>query len=461
MYGKMTTKVRTQDGATETFPLSMGLMQGECLSPSLFSIYINDIDTQIDCIEDMGIHINGVKISILKYADDLVLISQSISGLQKGLNELHRYCHENKLTVNSSKSKLMYFSKTIKKKLPNVHYNINELEWVDSFKYLGITFSRRHTMKCAIEPLCQQARRAQTVLDLHALRHPTLSVEHMLKLFDTLIKPVLTFDCEVWGTGNCDLVDKFYIGFLKKLLGVKPNTNTSMVYAETGCAPMSTYIKKMMIKYWIKIIGNTDNKLIHAAYNEMRNNEHRTNWATKVRDLLFETGFGYIWNDQNVTDSKSFLQQFERRLIDMHIQQCYSDIRDSSRCRTYKEIKKSFGMELYLQDNISRQLRISFTKFRLSSHRLMVERGRWMRPKIEYTERKCTLCDDHDIQDEYHIVMKCPLFHSLRKKYIPEHYYVRPSMYKFVQLMNTPKKKEHFRTMVFIRLVMKEYNEHI
>ena len=50
-------------------------------------------------------------------------------------------------------------------------------------------------------------------------------------------------------------------------------------------------------------------------------------------------------------------------------------------------------------------LRSAFTKLRLSSHRFMVERGRWMKPKVQYIDRKCTLCNDNDIQDEYHIVL--------------------------------------------------------
>ena len=30
-----------------------------------------------------------------------------------------------------------------------------------------------------------------------------------------------------------------------------------------------------------------------------------------------------------------------------------------------------------------------------------------MKPKVQYIDIKCTLCNDNDIQDEYHIVLKC------------------------------------------------------
>ena len=33
----------------------------------------------------------------------------------------------------------------------------------------------------------------------------------------------------------------------------------------------------------------------------------------------------------------------------------------------------------------------------------VVGRGRWSKPKVEYIDRLCTLCDERDIEDEYHI----------------------------------------------------------
>ena len=44
MYSKVKSKVRTNAGCGDTFNLTTGLMQGGCLSPSLFSIFINDLD---------------------------------------------------------------------------------------------------------------------------------------------------------------------------------------------------------------------------------------------------------------------------------------------------------------------------------------------------------------------------------------------------------------------------------
>ena len=106
IYSKVKIKVRTEGViSTGTFNLWMGLMQGECLSPSLFAMYINDIEDYFNKIYYAGITIEGRKICVLIYADDLILIAKSEDGLQKSLDSLYSYCARNKLNVNTSKSK--------------------------------------------------------------------------------------------------------------------------------------------------------------------------------------------------------------------------------------------------------------------------------------------------------------------------------------------------------------------
>ena len=52
-----------------------------------------------------------------------------------------------------------------------------------------------------------------------------------------------------------------------------------------------------------------------------------------------------------------------------------------------------------------------------------------------------TLCDKSDLEDEYHLVLVCPVYDSIRKKekkkYIHPFYYKRPSVYKFTALMQS------------------------
>ena len=83
------------------------------------------------------------------------------------------------------------------------------------------------------------------------------------------------------------------------------------------------------------------------------------------------------------------------------MQSCHEGIQLSSRCRLHKELKDNHEIELYLQRNINRALRITLRKLRISSHKFLVERrlkfGRSLKPKTEYGDRLCTLCSKNNI----------------------------------------------------------------
>ena len=86
MYSKINSKVRTSNGVSGTFSQQCGVMQGESLSPTLFAISINEVEALMNNIPSMGVLAGNRKLSVLKYADDLVLCSVTSDGLQLGMN---------------------------------------------------------------------------------------------------------------------------------------------------------------------------------------------------------------------------------------------------------------------------------------------------------------------------------------------------------------------------------------
>ena len=55
---------------------------------------------------------------------------------------------------------------------------------------------------------------------------------------------------------------------------------------------------------------------------------------------------------------------------------------------------------------------------KIETKQFLIERGRWVKPKVLYNERRCTLCNNSDVQGEFHIIMCCAKFNSLREKYM-------------------------------------------
>ena len=100
---------------SKSFKVSNGLRQGAVLSPILFSIYIDDLFSELS-EAGFGCYINDLFYGILGYADDLVLLSPDLNGLQCMLNISKCYLekHGLKISVNhinpkKSKTKCVAF----------------------------------------------------------------------------------------------------------------------------------------------------------------------------------------------------------------------------------------------------------------------------------------------------------------------------------------------------------------
>jgi hypothetical protein len=78
-YSKCTTCVKWNTVTSHTFNINFGVRQGSVLSPTLFAVYVNDIASKLTF---------GHKYAIILYADDILLLSSSVSELQVLLN----YC---------------------------------------------------------------------------------------------------------------------------------------------------------------------------------------------------------------------------------------------------------------------------------------------------------------------------------------------------------------------------------
>jgi hypothetical protein len=82
IYKTASMKIKTAFGLTDEIPVTEGLLQGEQLSPILFSIFIADMEQFFLDQGCKGIKLNDlVDILVLFYADDLILLGESAEDL--------------------------------------------------------------------------------------------------------------------------------------------------------------------------------------------------------------------------------------------------------------------------------------------------------------------------------------------------------------------------------------------
>ncbi len=158
IYNNVKTRVKYNNQLSDEFSCSLGVRQGECLSPFLFAMYVNDLEQELCNKGFDGIDIGMAKLFLLLYADDIIIFSESANGLQNGLDILYEYCQRWKLTVNTDKTKIMVFRKGGRLPL-NIHLNA-EIDIVSKFSYLGIVFSTGGSFSNAQSTLSGQAQKA-------------------------------------------------------------------------------------------------------------------------------------------------------------------------------------------------------------------------------------------------------------------------------------------------------------
>ena len=79
------------------------------------------------------------------------------------------------------------------------------------------------------------------------------------------------------------------------------------------------------------------------------------------------------------------------------------------------------------------QKKMSLTRFRLSSHELHIERGRY--ENVPRDERFCKCCNMSQIESEYHFLLVCSLYTELRRKFFKSYFCHWPNLNKFDLLM--------------------------
>ena len=437
MYSCMKTKVFNNCEKSEPFECKLGVRQGECLSPFLFAMYVNDLESHL-CSPDAGITIDDVRFLLLLYADDLVIFSESPDALQLQINKMYEYCHRWKLRINAEKSKIVVFKKGNQPVPEQWSYGNETIPVCTRIPYLGLLFSSNGLFSKTQSTLAEQANKAVFHLHRVLVRFKRLPLSAILDLFDKLVTPILCYGCELWGFHTSPDIERVHLSFCKRILCVKKSSQNDFVYGLLGRYPMQITRHCRIISYWLKIVsGNKPlyvNHVYQSAVTRMTNTPSR-NWAYDVKQLLCTSGFGDVWYNQGVSDPESFIKAFKCRLCDMFNQTWSGRLYQSPRARFFRSIidEHTFHTQLDMIQILTH--RVAFARLVTSSHRLKVETGRWTRPVTPVEERLCDQCQKLD--DEYHFLLECNKFSVLRTRFIPRYFYVRPSMFKCVQLINS------------------------
>ena len=256
MYSKIKAKVRKDNVCSDSFDNNVGLSQGGKMSPILFSLFLEDLELSLQGFERDGIEIFDMIITLLLFADDIVIVAKSPSELQTKWNKLKDYCELYDLKVNCEKTKIVVFRKRVNEKC---WYGGVPIEVVDKFNYLGSVFYYTGNFSANFECIQGKALKALNVF-MFKIKDFGLSPDIVIQLFESFVGSILNYGSEVWGFSKANPLERVHLKFLKRLLFVKRSTSNQAVSGETGRMPLYLTRYKRLLKYWFKLVNNNINE---------------------------------------------------------------------------------------------------------------------------------------------------------------------------------------------------------
>lgn len=164
----------------------------------------------------LGININGEYINHLRFADDIVLLSENHEDLQYMLETLHRYSKQCGLEMNFEKTCVMTNSEPKSISLEN-----NNIKYVEEYIYLGQNLSLNSRYIDEVERRIKKAWKSYWSLK-HIFKSK-LDIKLKKTAIDTVVTPTLLYGCQTWAITReiIDKIQKFPRAIERSLLNIK------------------------------------------------------------------------------------------------------------------------------------------------------------------------------------------------------------------------------------------------
>ena len=321
--------------------------------------------------------------------DDTILIATSKNELQKKMKVVKEYCINYGMSVNSKKTKFMVINHEPEDEATIICGNI-KVEYCSTYVYLGCTITDDGTCRSCIDSQANAKQKHMFKYLVFLNKNPDLPFKLKKQVAEACVLSSLLYGCETWFTPSFGKIETMYMKIVKGMLSVRPSTCNDLCLLEAGMLPIRELIVARRAKYIKKKFANLNVETpLNMAY-----------------DLA---------KSANTNSARLITQALEERVLPINSVRNLILSQQSTKRSTYIEMNPELKeSKIYVADDLPEYLRIAYTRFRLSSHKLKIETGRWNGTPRE--NRKCK-CDIDSVQDETDALLICPLTVVIRRTY--------------------------------------------
>jgi len=277
---------------SESFSVYQGVRQGGILSAFLFAVYIDELSLQLNSL-DIGAQIGGVRINHLMYADDISIITTTVSSMEKLLKHCDNYANNHNLQFNSSKTEFQSFIpcylQYLKDKI-SVQFLTSKLCNTQSLKYLGydiankIKYNKTHLddepeIKKRVNEIYKRAYMIRSFFS--ACSRPV-----KVKLFKTYFGNI--YCCSVWNKiiKRNDSIRVAHNDALRIIFGLNRRCSASEAFVSRGIGNINFVIRRCVYSLKIRATESSNNlirTIMYNKFNSLTNSKLHKLW----NDILY------------------------------------------------------------------------------------------------------------------------------------------------------------------------------
>ena len=289
------------------FPLVKN-KQGCPLRPLMLSFFVSELAMEVPRNGKHGIEMipGAIDIFLLLFADVIIFLSSTPVGFHNQLNHVKNEADRLYLSVNFDKTNNMVFSMgghlAVRERWV---YGNKEVKVTNAYTYLGMEFTTKLCINLLLDAYASESKLIQSfvVNGQKGCNGNSKSYEEIEffrpydflgKIFDSQIKPMLSYAAEVLGLENVGQIEKVQTFAMKRFLSVPLQSTNKLLYGESGRYPLFTGNAVKCKKYWIRLIKLPLQKLFRQTY-EILLIEHirrRVHWVkTHTENVVTENDF--------------------------------------------------------------------------------------------------------------------------------------------------------------------------
>jgi hypothetical protein len=357
-----------------------------------------------------------------------------------------------------------------KSSVPVIYWGEDQIEIVDKYTYLGVTFYHNLNYKETCSDILRKAKVAEKNLFSVFYRAKIKTFSSRYKLFDTLVKSILMYCSSIWGTNQVNTFNVFQNKFLRKLFCLPNKTPNWFLRLETHSISLEvTYINRLL-KFWLRILRHPSNSLVKDCYLALKSCAHKTtvkyNWYRDLESLLDKWDCRHLLElADGISDEcdlgmfscylKSSLQSLSEKAVSSDIVR----MNNSTSMPRYRDLRTHYAFDPFLDYMCHWSKTRAFVQLRANLAQISTENHTTkLQSLCNFYDGSissfCKCCDLQKQENLLHLLFECPRYNLLRSKYLSNYCYASNECNYYQLLVDaTPEKLNAIYTFVKFAII--------